>query len=329
MLKLLHANIGYLSKQNHVLIENVNVELKPGTTTALIGINGSGKSTFLKTLCGIIPVLSGEVYLENIPISIFSALEIAKKIAFVSTDIIKSKHLTAYELTALGRFPFTGKFGILNAEDHNIVENSLQLVGISNLRNKFVDKMSDGERQRLMIARALAQDTEILMLDEPASFLDLENKYLVYDILKRAAIRENKAILYSTHDLNIALKTADNLMVINNKKLLFGNTEDVILAGIFNSIFDPNKIIFDIESLDFQIISTAHTEITFNCENSILKTLITNALSRNAYLPVNHKTHLEISCNTNLHNATYLLAVGGKSEKFSTVGGLIDALPKN
>jgi iron complex transport system ATP-binding protein len=329
MLKVQNLAIGYRSKKNESLIDNINFELKSGETTALIGINGAGKSTLLKTICGMTPVLHGEIYLDNFPISKLTEIEIAKKIAFVSTNFVKIKHLTAYDLTALGRFPYTGKFGILNETDRQIVEKCLQTVGISHLREKFIDQMSDGERQRLMIARALAQDTEILLLDEPASFLDLENKFLVYEILKNTAEIENKSVLYSTHDLNIALKRVDKLMLIKNNKIVAGAPEDLISVGVFDSVFNSEKIIFNKESLDFQLKSKATSEITLICENQEMKSLLTNALNRKNYFPVCESTEKKITVDEKNGDFYYLTNISGNLNEFKTIYDLIKSLPNN
>jgi iron complex transport system ATP-binding protein len=294
-----NAIAGYSAKHKISEIVKIdNISAKKAEIIALIGINGAGKSTFLKSIIGLNKFISGNVFLKNINIKKYSSKQIAKIISFVSSEIITAGHLTVFDLVALGRYPHTNSTGKLSENDIQKIENAIETVGLKNLTNKSINEISDGERQRVMIARALAQDTEIIIMDEPASFLDLQNKYAVYGIMKKLAENQNKTIIFSTHDINIALKFSDKLWIIYEKNIIENSPEDIILSGLLNNIFENKNIIFDTKSLDYKIEQTLNKPINvkFNTDNSDIKILIENALKRNGfYIDLkNEKTFLEV-----------------------------------
>ncbi len=258
-----NLTIGYSQKNiKNELLSNLNLNAKPGSLIALIGENGSGKSTLLKTILRLHNPISGKISLFDKSLNSYSLNSLAKIISYVSTEIISVQNLTVFNLVALGRFPYTNWLGKLNKEDKAIVNNSLEQVGMIKHINKNVNEISDGERQRVLIARTLAQNTPITILDEPTSFLDMPNKFEIIHLLNQLAKEKSKTIIFSTHDLNIAIQEADILWLINEKKIIKGTSEDLILNGEFSKIFEKSKLDFNIETGEFGITRNLTKSIT-------------------------------------------------------------------
>jgi iron complex transport system ATP-binding protein len=179
--------------------------------------------------------------------------ELALTLSFVSTEIIRVPNLTVFDLVSLGRYPYTNWFGKLGEEDRQIVENSIHAVGLQGYENRAVNYISDGERQKAMIARTLAQDTDVIVLDEPTAFLDLSNKYEIVHILHRLAREKGKTVLFSTHDLTTAIAESDRIWLMLDHSVEQGAPEDLILNGSFSSLFKNDQLYFDPEKGDFRI----------------------------------------------------------------------------
>ncbi|SMO80115.1 iron complex transport system ATP-binding protein [Saccharicrinis carchari] len=237
--------IGY-DKQALPLHENINVSVKPGQFTCLLGPNGAGKSTLIKTLCGFIKPMSGQVWYGNEKIERIPEAQRAKKISVVLTDRLDVQNLSVFELVALGRTPYTGFFGKLLPRDIQLVYHAIEEVGLKGYTQKSIDKMSDGERQKAMIAKALVQETPFIILDEPAAFLDLPAKIEIMQLLRRLSKEKNRGILLSTHDLEMALQTADKIwLMAQGKTLQEGIPEDLVLNNQFKHFFEREGIQFD------------------------------------------------------------------------------------
>ena len=201
------------------VVSNINVEIKSGELTCLIGSNGIGKSTLLKTLTGFLPKLSGRLLLDGRDINMLSQRERAKYISIVLTYKSDVQNLSVTEMVGMGRMPYTGFWGKLNANDQTIVAEAIEMVGIEHLKNRMIQTLSDGERQKVMIAKALAQQTPVILLDEPTSFLDFPSKVEMLQLLHRLAKETNKVVFLSTHDLELALRIADRLVELNENGL--------------------------------------------------------------------------------------------------------------
>ncbi|WP_315314773.1 ABC transporter ATP-binding protein [Prevotella pallens] len=201
------------------VVSNINVEIKSGELTCLIGSNGIGKSTLLKTLTGFLPKLSGRLLLDGRDINMLSQRERAKYISIVLTYKSDVQNLSVTEMVGMGRMPYTGFWGKLNTNDQTIVAEAIEMVGIEHLKNRMIQTLSDGERQKVMIAKALAQQTPVILLDEPTSFLDFPSKVEMLQLLHRLAKETNKVVLLSTHDLELALRIADRLVELNKNGL--------------------------------------------------------------------------------------------------------------
>ena len=210
-------SVGY--KGFSPVVTGINVEIKSGELTCLIGPNGIGKSTLLKTLTGFLPKLGGRLLLDGRDIDLLSQHERAKYISIVLTYKTDVQNLSVAEMVGMGRMPYTGFWGKLNADDREIVAEAINMVGINHLKDRMVQTLSDGERQKVMIAKALAQQTPIILLDEPTSFLDFPSKVEMLQLLHRLAKETDKVVFLSTHDLELALRIADLLVELDKSGL--------------------------------------------------------------------------------------------------------------
>lgn len=243
--------IGYRLKASgeYVVHNDLSLSLMQGEVTCLMGLNGAGKSTLLRTLCGFQPPLSGEVKLLGRDVASYSQREMSRTIGVVLTEKTNAGGITVRELVSLGRHPYTGFFGSLSAEDHAIVEESLVAAGISHKSRSYVSELSDGERQKAMIARALAQQCPIIILDEPTAFLDVTSRIETMILLRRLAREQGKTILLSTHDLDMAIQMADSIWLLKRGAPLYaGAPEDLILNKQLSNFFNRDQITFDIST---------------------------------------------------------------------------------
>ena len=217
VISLSQLSVGYTP--SHPVISDINLELRSGQLACLIGENGIGKSTLLKTLTGFLPKLKGSLLLGDRDIESFSQRELARQVSIVLTQKPDVQNLTIEEIIGLGRSPYTGFFGRLRAEDRKVVDDAIATMGIEKLRGRMIQTLSDGERQKVMIAKALAQETPIILLDEPTAFLDFPSKAETFQSLQRMAHERDKLILLSTHDLELAVRFADSLLEVKKGAL--------------------------------------------------------------------------------------------------------------
>ena len=208
--------VGY---RGHRVVEDISLSLPCGRLVCLLGPNGAGKSTLLRTLCGFQPHIAGTVTISGSDITTMSAAEVARLVSVVLTDRPLTPSLTAAEMVGMGRAPYTGFWGRLSDDDRRLVSEAMQTVGIAPLATRRMGQLSDGELQKVMIAKALAQHTPVIVLDEPTAFLDYPSKVAVMKTLARLAHDEGKTILMSTHDLELAAQLGDELMEIENKHI--------------------------------------------------------------------------------------------------------------
>lgn len=223
--------------QKRLLLDDVNAAMSAGTLVALIGRNGAGKSTFLRALAGLNRNYQGDIYIAGQNLKDISPLQLARSVSFVTTERVRIPNLRCRDVVAIGRSPFTNWIGRLSDEDEEIIGKSLNMIGMDQFAMRTMDTMSDGECQRVMIARALAQSTPIIMLDEPTSFLDLPARYELVELLKRLAHEESKLILFSTHELDIAMKLADRIALIADGDLYYESPEQLRESGILKDKF--------------------------------------------------------------------------------------------
>jgi iron complex transport system ATP-binding protein len=240
--------LGYSQKGvRKPLLEDLNFQLVAGELTCLLGPNGVGKSTLIKAILGELSPWEGRLLLEQKPLSYYTIQDLAKHIAVVLTDPIYPGNLTVGQLVALGRTPYTNWLGQLDNTDRAIVEKALADTRIGYLRDARLGELSDGQRQKAMIARALAQDGSVIVLDEPTAHLDLVNRLEIMSLLREISRSQGKAILVVTHDLDIALETADRFWILNcSIPLLAGTPEDLVLSGQIQALFPSDRYQFNV-----------------------------------------------------------------------------------
>jgi iron complex transport system ATP-binding protein len=242
MIRFQSLSLGYGSR---ILIDSLSATVKRGELTALVGRNGTGKSTLLRAITGLGERKGGDILLGDKSIDSLSTAELATMVAFVTTDKVRIANLRCRDVVALGRAPYTNWIGRMQEQDEEIVMRSMELVGMSDYADKTMDRMSDGECQRIMIARALAQQTPIILLDEPTAFLDMPNRYELCTLLQRLAHEEQKCILFSTHELDIALALCDSIALISPPQLHLLPTEEMVKSGYIEKLFTSGIVNFD------------------------------------------------------------------------------------
>lgn len=255
VIQLQDLSTGYkLKGKNRVVSSGLNVALTPATVTCLIGPNGTGKSTLLRTIAGFQPPLSGQVLLQGKPIQQYTSERLARLISIVLTNNAHIKNLTTYEVIGMGRSPYTGFWGRLSAEDKRIVEQCIRLVGVEKVAQQAFQTLSDGERQKAMIAKAVAQETPVILLDEPTAFLYYPNKAGVMLMLRRFAHEMGKTILMSIHDIDLALQVADNIWLLREDgTLVSGTPEQLCSDGTIEHEVTGTDILFDKQHRTFAI----------------------------------------------------------------------------
>lgn len=235
MIELRNLSIGYGSR---TLLMQESTLLRQGELTALIGRNGTGKSTMLRAVAGLNRHYTGDIIIDGTPLRNLSAAELARRMAFVNTERTRIPNLRCRDVVAMGRAPYTNWIGRLADADEKIIAESLDAIGMADYADRTMDRMSDGECQRVMIARALAQDTPNILLDEPTSFLDLPNRYRLVELLGRLAHTRNKCILFSTHELDIALRRTDRIALLADRRLLNLPANNHDTAALIQTKFD-------------------------------------------------------------------------------------------
>jgi len=240
--------IGYKNggKTPRVVANHLNLQLNAGEFVCLVGPNGVGKSTLLRTVIGLQPKLAGEIQLSGRKLATYHPRELANQVSVVLTSPISVGAMRVDELVAMGRFPFTGLFDRMTDHDWDVVHETLRVVGVDKLSHRYIHTLSDGERQKVMIARALAQEPRLLVLDEPTAYLDLPGRVVVMDLLHDLASGQDKAVLTSTHELDLALRHADRIWLMNDEgQISQGAPEDLVLNGSFAQIFNRAGVRFD------------------------------------------------------------------------------------
>jgi iron complex transport system ATP-binding protein len=293
MLTLEQVSVGY--RKNMPLLEGVNLSAGRGEMVALAGRNGTGKSTLLRSLLGIIPLLGGRCLLNGEPLDHYDHRARARMVSYVSSRVASLPSLTVRELVSLGRIPYTGWLGKQDSGDRLLVEQAVIGVGLEGFLDRNLDRLSDGERQRVMIARAMVQDTPVMVLDEPAAYLDIPNKYELVRILADARDRD-KTIIFSTHDLETAMVCADKFWVIDEGRIHDGAPEDLGMSGLFDRLFEQSGIGFDRETGRFRYGTRARGTVSLEGGPEQALYWTRNALARIGFslVPGNSEFRIEV-----------------------------------
>lgn len=254
-LKAENLSIGYRNKKQSTIVGSpIDFSILQGEIMAIIGINGVGKSTLLRTLGNIQPKLSGTIYIDGQEIERYTHKSLSEKVSLVLTEPIASKNMTVWELVALGRQPYTNWIGSLSKNDQLKIEEALVLLEIEAIKEKPCYQLSDGQLQRVMIARAIAQDTSILLLDEPTTHLDLYHKAHILKLLRTIAHKTMKTVVLTTHEIELAIQLCDKILLLEEYKSHFGRPCELIASRTFDTIFPKDLIKFDGNTGSFQVI---------------------------------------------------------------------------
>lgn len=285
VIEIKDLSIGYAIKKNtKVVAEHISSTIFSGELTCLLGANGIGKSTLLRTLTAFLPKLSGKVLIQRQEIEDYSEKELARLIGVVLTEKLEIKNMTVRALIGLGRSPYTGFWGTLTKEDEAIVDHAISLVKITNLAHRMIHTLSDGERQKVMIAKALAQETSIILLDEPTAFLDFPSKVEIMQLLHQLSRKTNKTIFLSTHDLELALQIADKIWLMDKENgIRTGTPEDMSLNGSLSNFFARKGIIFDQDTGLFRVENEFDRQVRLMGHGQKYA-MIRKALSRNGIM---------------------------------------------
>lgn len=305
----------------------IDISLKSGQVVCLLGPNGSGKSTLIRTLAGLHPPLNGEISLLGEPMAQLTNKDISKKISTVLTDQLTIGNLTVQELVSFGRSPYTGWFGSLDKRDTQKVEWAIESTGIASFVNRDVLQLSDGERQKVMIARALAQDTPAMLLDEPTAHLDLPNRVSIIRLLRKLSHNTQKAVLFSTHELDLALKAADHLWLISLQgEVITGTPEDLVLDGTFESVFEKDSFVFDRATGSFKLHEPSKMPVYLH-GNEVGVFWTRRALERAGYkVKESNGTALEVKVQQSDEGFQWIVTEKGKSHRKDSVQHLLSLL---
>ena len=319
--------IGYRRKGRDVLItQTPELKIHYGSFICLLGPNGAGKSTLIRTLAGIQKPLRGTIQLDNQPLGQLSPRQRARRISIVLTEMQPPSILNAYSLVALGRHPHSGKFGILRPRDRERIAWAFQAAGAEGLENCQVAQLSDGERQKLLIARALAQETPLMLLDEPTAFLDLPRQIELMSTLRKMAHLEQMGILLSTHNLDLALRFADRIWLFDtDNTIIKGYPEELALSGTISRTFSSNEVIWNSEHGTFRIQANPNLKAKIQGD-SMLALWTQRALERLGFTIVEkvEPTALQVRVEETEQTSTLSVDYNSKTARFDSISHFID-----
>jgi iron complex transport system ATP-binding protein len=251
---LQNLSIGYRTKgKEKVVAKGLDGVIQSGELICLLGRNGVGKSTLLRTLSAFLPPLQGNVLLQGKSLGDYTDQQLSRLIGVVLTEKLQVRNMKVEELVAMGRAPYTGFWGVLSETDRQVVYDAIQQVEVETLRGRLVQSLSDGERQKVMIAKALAQQTPVIYLDEPTAFLDYPSKVDLLQLLRRLAHEEQKTIFLSTHDVEISLQLADRLWLLTPQQLHVGTPAELAAQGVLSAFIEHEGITFNTDTLTIRI----------------------------------------------------------------------------
>lgn len=308
------------------LLQPINVQLNQGDFVALSGPNGAGKTTLFRTLTAAIQPLSGNISFKGKPLQQYSAKEKASLFSIVLTERPDDFYMKVFDIVAAGRYPFTGWFAKLDQTDVAIIEESMQRVGILDLAQRSFVSLSDGEKQKVMIAKALAQNTPVIFLDEPTAFLDFPSKLELMHLLQKLAHDDQKTILFSSHDLELMLRSADKMWLIaKNQPLIAGIPEDLVLSDAINTYFGRNNLCFDLHSGHFIDIPKFRGQIGLQLY-SVQAQWVAHALQRKGFQVIDTEN---ADIFVELKNQQYELHFKDQIQSLPTIENLLYAIQKS
>ena len=321
--------IGYRrrGKRDVLLARQLNLSLQPGKLVGLLGPNGVGKSTLLRTLAGMQKPLAGRVLLEGSDVSSLKPQDLARRLSIVLTATPQPSLMNSYGLVAMGRHPHTDWLGRLTDDDHAAVAWALDAVNGADLAEEPIAELSDGQRQKLMIARALAQQSDIMLLDEPTAYLDLPRRIEIMGLLKRLAQTTGLAILVSTHDLDLALRNCDSLWLMSKAGIKLGAPEDLVLDGSLSETFRAEGIRFDQRRGTF-VLKPANGQAVFVKGEGKEAIWLRRAVTRAGYLLDDRPGRIEVSHRQNGQGQQWQLRIDELTSHHPTIEAVLDTLAR-
>lgn len=289
-----NLTIGYGSGKNAIiLLNNISKSVSTGEMIALIGRNGTGKSTLLRTIAGLQAPLGGEILIKGRKIKEFSGIDLAREVGYISTELLKVPDMRVYDMIALGRFPYTGWFGRIDNESHKRIIESAERAGISSFIHRPVNELSDGEYQRAMIARVIAQDSSVLFLDEPTTFLDIRSKFEILSLLYDLSRKRMKTILFTTHDIETAAGISDRIWLLLDRGIVEGAPEDLYLSGHIDHLFRSAIVEIEFKNGGYHLKKPASGRVVVAGEG-IKKFWTERAMERIGFEPCTEKCQLKV-----------------------------------
>lgn len=285
IIDIINLEIGFDLNQTSPFYPLINVSANEGDFIALLGRNGVGKSTFLRSIARLQPHIAGDIKIMGDSFQKIERVEFSKKLSFIPAEPIHAANMTVYEFISLARYPYNGWFGVIGDTDKEIIHSALEHVNLLNFSNRELDTLSDGERQKAMIAFAIAQDSEIVLMDEPTAFIDLPAKYEIVRLLKELSLK-GKTVIFSTHDLHTAIREVDTIWLMLDDGLTLGSPEDLALNGDINRLFDGTDLFLDLSSGGFLSKKTPNKKINLFADNEIYHSWTKRALERIGYLVI-------------------------------------------
>ena len=320
-------SIGYRNRNRISEVMNgLSLSARRGELVALIGRNGTGKSTLLRTLVGLQPPLGGSVALDGNLLGEIDLSQLPRLVSFASTEPVALHNIRVRDVVSLGRFPYTNWIGTLTEEDKEAVSVALEATGLSGLAERSIDGISDGERQRALIARSLAQDTGLLVMDEPTAFLDLPSRYGIVSLLRKLTREKGKCVIYSTNDLDTAINEADRIWLMTGDGVSEGAPEDLMLKGLLARAFESPLLTFSITDGAFSFVRSRQTGIALEGKGKAAK-LTARALARCGYI-TDPQAPLNVRVNEIAGAFEWTVSGNGAHERYTSLYDLVTHLPQ-
>ncbi len=318
--------IGYKTQgKSTTVMDHLSLTAHRGELVALIGRNGTGKSTLLRTMVALQPSLHGAVILQGQEINTLKSSGLPMIVSFTSTEPIALRNIKVREVVALGRFPYTNWIGSLTAGDESSVSDALEVTGLTALADRNIDNISDGERQRTFIARSLAQDTDLLVMDEPTAFLDLPSRYSIVGLLRKLTREKDKCVIYSTHDLDTAINEADRIWLMTETGICEGAPEDLMLSGRLAKAFESPLLSFSQTGGTFSFVREKLVPIALE-GTGVVRKLTERALCRCGYR-IEQDATLKVTVSQTKESIEWVIINGLHKEHYTSLYNLISHLP--
>jgi iron complex transport system ATP-binding protein len=318
--------IGYKSGRNqNILLPPLNSFAFKGELIAVVGQNGVGKSTLLRTIAGLQEAIGGVVYLRGKAMEELSRQNLAQSIGFISTEPVRVSNMKVYDLVSLGRYPHTNWMGKFRKSDLETVADAIEKVGMQQLSGRYINELSDGERQRAMIGRVLAQDTDIMVMDEPTAFLDIKSKYEIVHLLHDLSRNKGKTIIFSTHDLLTAISESDKIWLTLKDSFIEGAPEDLIINGAFNKVFDDTSVKFSSSDGSFAFRREMRGSVLVDAEG-IYKYWTCKAVNRAGFENSNDLKGVRFKISRNEDHNKWIVSTESSTLEFGSVYELVNWL---